>query len=341
MINDSSEDLFGRVMLSIDGTSPSSYEKDLISSPHVGGVILFSRNFISRKQIADLCDEILSIKKNILIAVDQEGGRVQRFDKEFTRLPSMQDLGDYAIKNNDFDICHDVGWLMSSELLASGIDISFAPVIDVDRNTSSIIGNRAFSDNPDLVSALATKFVNGMNKAGMQATGKHFPGHGGIFEDSHITEPFDNRNYADLSSRDIKPFIQLRDKLAAVMSAHIVFPKVDDKSVGFSSKWLKDILRDEIKFKGLVFSDDLSMKGSGEDTFSIKAINSIEAGCDMVLVCNHTDGASEVINYFEKENVSLSKTICKMKKSKFPSWNDLKNNNKRLETLEIIKSIGD
>lgn len=341
MINDSSEDLFGRVMLSIDGTSPSSYEKDLISSPHVGGVILFSRNFISRKQIADLCDEILSIKKNILIAVDQEGGRVQRFDKEFTRLPSMQDLGDYAIKNNDFDICHDVGWLMSSELLASGIDISFAPVIDVDRNTSSIIGNRAFSDNPDLVSALATKFVDGMNKAGMQATGKHFPGHGGIFEDSHITEPFDNRNYADLFSRDIKPFIQLRDKLAAVMSAHIVFPKVDDKSVGFSSKWLKDILRDEIKFKGLVFSDDLSMKGSGDDTFSIKAINSIEAGCDMVLVCNHTDGASEVINYFEKENVSLSKTICKMKKSKFPSWNDLKNNNKRLETLEIIKSIGD
>ena len=341
MTNTKSEDLFGRVMLSIEGTSLSFYEKDLISSSQVGGVIFFSRNFISRQQIADLCDEIFSIKANILIAVDQEGGRVQRFDKEFSKLPSMQELGDYSIKNNDYEICHDVGWLMSSELLASGIDISFAPVLDVDRDTSSIIGDRAFSDNPNLVSTLAKKFIEGMNTAGMKATGKHFPGHGGIFEDSHITEPSDNRNYEDLLNRDIKPFFDLKDKLGAVMSAHIVFPKVDDKSVGFSSKWLKDILRQEIHFNGLVFSDDLSMKGSGDKSFSSKAMNSIRAGCDMVLVCNHPDGVLEVVNYFEKENISLSEKIITMKKSKFPSWNDLINNKKRLEIHEIIKKIGD
>ena len=205
MTNTKSEDLFGRVMLSIEGTSLSLYEKELISSSQVGGVIFFSRNFISRQQIADLCDEIFSIKTNILIAVDQEGGRVQRFDKEFSKLPSMQELGDYSIKNNDYEICHDVGWLMSSELLASGIDISFAPVLDVDRDTSSIIGDRAFSDNPDLVSTLAKKFIEGMNTAGMKATGKHFPGHGGIFEDSHITEPSDNRKvFSSLISPVVK-----------------------------------------------------------------------------------------------------------------------------------------
>ena len=309
MTNTKSEDLFGRVMLSIAGTSLSFYEKDLISSSQVGGVIFFSRNFISRQQIADLCDEMFSIKANILIAVDQEGGRVQRFDKEFSKLPSMQELGDYSIKNNDYKICHDVGWLMS--------------------------------DNPNLVSTLAKKFIEGMNTAGMKATGKHFPGHGGIFEDSHITEPSDNRNYEDLLNRDIKPFFDLKDKLGAVMSAHRVFPKVDDKSVGFSSKWLKDILRQEINFNGLVFSDDLSMKGSGDKSFSSKAMNSIRVGCDMVLVCNHPDGVLEVVNYFEKENISLSEKIITMKKSKFPSWNDLINNKKRLEIHEIIKKIGD
>ena len=341
MNNPQSTDLYGRVMLSIEGTSLLSHEKDLISNPHVGGIIFFARNFISREQINSLCDEVLSIKRNIVIAVDQEGGRVQRFNKEFTKLPSMQQLGDYVIKNNDYEICHDVGWLMSSELLASGIDISFAPVLDVDRDTSSIIGDRAFSDDPNLVTALAKHFIDGMNAAGMQATGKHFPGHGGIFEDSHITEPTDSRNYLELSNKDIKPFVELKDHLAAVMSAHIVFPEVDDVSVGFSSKWLKDILRQEIKFNGIVFSDDLSMKGSGNEKFSMKSIKSIEAGCDMVLVCNDFQGASEVVRCFEKENMSLSKKIGIMKKSKSPTWNDLVSNEKRLKTLEVLKKIGD
>ena len=328
-------------MLDIGGTNLSDEDKFLIANKHVGGLIFFSRNFESFENIKNLINDVRNIKENIIIAVDQEGGRVQRFDKEFSKLPSMQELGDYSIKNNDFEICHDVGWLMSSELLASGIDISFAPVLDVDRDTSSIIGDRAFSDNPNLVSALAKKFIEGMNAAGMKATGKHFPGHGGIFEDSHITEPSDNRNYEDILNRDMKPFFDLKDKLGAVMSAHIVFPKVDDKSVGFSSKWLKDILRQEIHFNGVVFSDDLSMKGSGDKSFSSKAMNSIRAGCDMVLICNHPDGVLEVVNYFEKENVSLSEKIITMKKSKFPSWNDLKNNKKRLEILGIIKKIGD
>ena len=340
MSNSQSNDSYGRVMLSIEGTTLLPHEKDLISNPHVGGIIFFTRNFISREQINGLCDEIFSIKRNIVIAVDQEGGRVQRFNEAFSKLPSMQQLGDYAVKNNNYGICNDVGWLMSSELLASGIDISFAPVLDVDRDTSSIIGDRAFSDDSSLVIKLAKHFIDGMNAAGMQATGKHFPGHGGIFEDSHITEPTDSRSYSDLFNKDIRPFIDLKDDLAAVMSAHIVFPEVDDVSVGFSSKWLKDILRQEINFNGVVFSDDLSMKGSGAESFSVKSMKSIEAGCDMVLICNDFDGASEAVNFFTKENMSFSKKIGNMKKIKSPIWNDLINNEKRLKTIEVIKKIG-
>jgi len=171
----------GRLMMDIDGTSLSSVDIDLISNSKVGGLILFERNFSSKDQIADLCSQIKGIKNNILIAVDQEGGRVQRFKDGFTILPSMQSLSDYAAKSSNKEIFKEVGWLMAAELLAAGIDISFAPVLDVDRNTSSIIGNRSFSDEPSNVSKIAKEFISGMNEAGMQATGKHFPGHGGIF----------------------------------------------------------------------------------------------------------------------------------------------------------------
>lgn len=237
--------IFGRLMTSLEGTSLTFEDKKLLSNKHVGGIILFSKNFESQLQIQSLCSEIKAVKENIIIAVDQEGGRVQRFKNEFTVLPSMQNLGDYAIEKNNMTICHEIGWLMASELVASGIDISFAPVLDVDRETSSIIGNRSFSNDPKLLIKLARNFINGMNEAGMQATGKHFPGHGGIFEDSHIAEPVDTRSYEKLLEIDLKPFIELQNNLSVMMTAHITFPKVDDICVSYSGIWIKKNIKRE------------------------------------------------------------------------------------------------
>ena len=332
--------IFGRLMTSLEGTSLTFEDKKLLSNKHVGGIILFSKNFESQLQIQSLCSEIKAVKENIIIAVDQEGGRVQRFKNEFTILPSMQDLGDYAVQNNNMRISHEIGWLMASELVASGIDISFAPVLDVDRETSSIIGNRAFSNNPNLVSKLAGKFINGMNEAGMQATGKHFPGHGGIFEDSHISEPVDTRSYEKLLEIDLKPFIELQNNLSALMTAHITFPKVDDICVSYSDIWIKKILKEKLAFEGIVFSDDLSMKGAGDFSMGEKALKSIEAGCDMILVCNDYDGTMDVIDAFEKNDVQMLAKIKDLKNSADINWNDLENQDRVKEIKSLIKEMG-
>jgi beta-N-acetylhexosaminidase len=331
---------FGRLMTSLEGTSLTIEDKKLLSNKHVGGIILFSKNFESQPQIQSLCSEIKAVKENIIIAVDQEGGRVQRFKNEFTVLPSMQDLGDYAIKKNNMRICHEIGWLMAIELVASGIDISFAPVLDVDRETSSIIGNRSFSNDPNLLIKLARNFINGMNEAGMQATGKHFPGHGGIFEDSHISEPVDTRSYEKLLEIDLKPFIELQNNLSALMTAHITFPKVDDICVSYSDIWIKKILKEKLAFEGIVFSDDLSMEGAGNFSMGEKALKSIEAGCDMILVCNDYDGTMDVIDAFKKNDVQMSAKIKDLKNSADINWNDLENQDRVKDIKNLIKEMG-
>ena len=328
-------------MISIDGMTLSSSDKDLIRNRHVGGIILFTRNFHSQPQIEELCSEIKNIKNNIIIAVDQEGGRVQRFNGEYTQLPSMQVLGDYCISNNDYSFAADVGWLMSLELIASGVDISFAPVLDVDRNTSSIIGNRSFSNKPQNVVDIASHFIQGMSEAGMQATGKHFPGHGGIKEDSHIAEPIDTRSHNELMDTDLKPFIELKDKLSAVMTAHITYPDIDNVCVSFSEIWLKNVLQNNISFNGVIFSDDLTMKGAGNTSMDEKAIKALNAGCDMVLVCNDYKGANSVINRFEKEDIDLNSRIGMMQKTKTCNWDDLADNPRVIETKQIIKTLGE
>ena len=338
---DNNQNLFGRLMISIDGTTLSSSDKDLIRNRHVGGIILFTRNFHSQPQIEELCSEIKNIKNNIIIAVDQEGGRVQRFNGEYTQLPSMQVLGDYCISNNDYSFAADVGWLMSLELIASGVDISFAPVLDVDRNTSSIIGNRSFSNKPQNVVDIASHFIQGMSEAGMQATGKHFPGHGGIKEDSHIAESIDTRSHDDLIDNDLKPFIELKNKLSAVMTAHITYPDIDNACVSFSEIWLKNILQNNIGFNGVIFSDDLTMKGAGNTSMDEKAIKALNAGCDMVLVCNDYKGANSVINRFEKEDIDLNSRIGMMQKTKTCNWDDLADNPRVIETKQIIKTLGE
>ena len=328
-------------MISIDGMTLSSSDKDLIRNRHVGGIILFTRNFHSQPQIEELCSEIKNIKNNIIIAVDQEGGRVQRFNGEYTQLPSMQVLGDYCLNNNNYGFAADVGWLMSLELIASGVDISFAPVLDVDRNTSSIIGNRSFSNKPQNVVDIASHFIQGMSEAGMKATGKHFPGHGGIKEDSHIAEPIDIRSHNELMDTDLKPFIELKDKLSAVMTAHITYPDIDNVCVSFSEIWLKNVLQNNIGFNGVIFSDDLTMKGAGNTSMDEKAIKALNAGCDMVLVCNDYKGANSVINRFEKEDIDLNSRIGMMQKTKTCNWDDLADNPRVIETKQIIKTLGE
>ena len=338
---DNNQNLFGRLMISIDSTTLSSSDKDLIRNRHVGGIILFTRNFHSQPQIEELCSEIKNIKNNIIIAVDQEGGRVQRFNGEYTKLPSMQVLGDYCISNNDYSFAADVGWLMSLELIASGVDISFAPVLDVDRNTSSIIGNRSFSNKPQNVVDIASHFIQGMSEAGMKATGKHFPGHGGIKEDSHIAEPIDIRSHNELMDTDLKPFIELKDKLSAVMTAHITYPDIDNVCVSFSKIWLKNVLQNNIGFNGVIFSDDLTMKGAGNTSMDEKAKKALNAGCDMVLMCNDYKGANSIINCFEKEDIDLNSRIGMMQKTKTCNWDDLADNPRVIETKQIIKTLGE
>ena len=331
---------YGRLMLDIDGTSLSNEDKDLLMNKHVGGLIFFSRNFESFNQITNLVHEIRNIKENIIIAVDQEGGRVQRFNKEFTKIPTMQEVAKYANSNNDMSFLKEVGWLISSELIAAGIDLNFAPVLDIDDKTSSIIGDRAFANNALDVISLTSNFIDGMHEAGMKSTGKHFPGHGGIFEDSHIELAEDHRELDELMGLDIKPYIELSNKLDAIMCAHILFPNIDKYIPSYSRYWLKDILREKIKYKGLIFSDDLSMFGAGDLSFANKAVKSIEAGCDMILVCNNRYEAINVIEAFEKNDIDLSKKIHLMRKTSNTDWDDLSRNNRRSVVKEKLKTIG-
>jgi len=328
-------------MIDIQGTSLSYADIELINNNQVGGLILFERNFHSKEQIFDLCSEIKGIKRDILISVDQEGGRVQRFKSGFTKLPSMQVLSDYAASNSNsnINIFKEVGWLMAAELIAVGIDISFAPVLDVDRNTSSIIGNRSFSDIPSNVSSIAKEFISGMNEAGMQATGKHFPGHGGIFEDSHLLQPQDKRSLDELIKHDLIPFMDLKDDIGGIMCAHILFPEVDALSAGFSPFWIKEILRNRIGFKGVVFSDDLTMKGAGEYSYAERVNLSLSAGCDMVLICNNRDGVTEAITHMEQNNIGGSNIVSSMLSHSKILWEDLKNSDRRSKIREDLANI--
>jgi len=238
---------YGRLMLDISGTILSDDDKVLIRNKHVGGLIFFSRNFESFYQIKDLVAEIRNIKENIIIAVDHEGGRVQRFNKNFTNIPSMQKVTKFAYSNNDINFLKDVGWLIASELIAADIDINFAPVLDIDEKTSSIIGDRAFANNASDVISMASNFIDGMHEAGMKSTGKHFPGHGGIAEDSHNELVEDKRNLEELLIKDIRPYIELSNKLDAVMCAHVLFSNIDEEIPSYSKYWLKNILKGEIK----------------------------------------------------------------------------------------------
>jgi len=290
----------GPVVLDLDSTVLTEAEKQLLQHDAVGGVILFSRNIESYSQLEALIVSIREQRSELLICVDQEGGRVQRCRDGFTRIPPMQVFDQLYEQNSDeaLALAQDCGWLLASEVLAIGIDYSFTPVLDVDEEFCSVIGDRAFSASAARVSELGGAFIAGAQEAGMAVTGKHFPGHGSVRGDSHLELPVDERSMLEITEKDLLPFQQLKGSLDAVMPAHILFPEIDPKAaVGFSKVWLQDVLRQQLGFKGVIFSDDLTMEGATQvGSYIDRARAAIEAGCDMVLVCNNREGALSVLN---------------------------------------------
>ena len=284
------------VMIDLEGLELSSEESELLNHPLTGGIIFFSRNYESVKQLSTLIKAVRkATKKDLLIAVDHEGGRVQRFRSEFTELPAIASL---AESQNPTQSAYSHGWLMASEVRAMGIDFSFAPVLDINYGVSGVIGDRSFNRDPKVISNLASEYIKGMREAGMASTGKHFPGHGAVVEDSHLEIPVDHRSKEQIWQEDIIPFADLiKQGLDAVMPAHVIYEALDDKPAGFSKYWLKQVLRDELKFDGVIFSDDLSMEGASvAGDFASRAEAATEAGCDMVLVCNNREGAIQVLD---------------------------------------------
>ena len=301
----------GPVMLDIEGLALSPADRDLLREPAVGGVILFSRNFESVDQVTDLVSEIRALRSPpLLVAVDHEGGRVQRFRDGFTQIPPMRHIGREYDRDRDsgLAIARQAGWLIASELRAAGIDLSFGPCVDLDWGISEIIGNRSFHRKPEAVSELAGAFARGLRSAGMAAVAKHFPGHGAVVADSHLKLPVDRREYG-LILDDMRPYDSMISTgvIAGVMLAHIVYREIDSLPAGFSEYWIQRELRSRLGFGGAVFCDDLSMKATASyGSMAERAKLSLQAGCDMILVCNDRDRAHRAVDALNDYSNPLS-----------------------------------
>ena len=308
----------GPVMLGVEGLELTAADRDRLAHPLTGGAILFTRNYASPSQLEKLCAAIHSLRDPpLLIAVDHEGGRVQRFREGFTALPAMRSLGDLW----DRDLAAGareaarIGWVLASELRQRGVDFSFAPVLDLDHGTSSVIGDRAFHRDPNVVAHLAAAFCEGLGTGGMAAVGKHFPGHGFVTADSHIDLPRDERTLETIASDDLIPFAALaRRGLAAIMPAHVVYAEVDAKPAGYSRVWLQDILRGRLGFDGLVISDDLDMAAAAaEGDIVARANAAVAAGCDLVLACNDFAAAEDLLaRWTPPSSPNLARRLAKM-----------------------------
>ena len=298
----------GPLMLDLSGTSLTAEEREILQHPVAGGIILFSRNFESPEQISELVSSIHRLRDpSLLVAVDQEGGRVQRFRNGFTRLPPASWIGQLYNQHSAKEarsIVQSMGWLMATELRSVGVDFSFAPVLDLGKGISHVIGNRAFHDVPDVVAQLAHSWMMGVHEAGMAAVGKHFPGHGGVKEDSHHELPVDHRRPEDILMEDLLPFQRMIDYgMEAIMPAHVIYEQAAEELAGFSRFWLQEVLRRRLGFQGVIFSDDLTMTAAGmAGSYSDRAHAALEAGCDMILVCNNQAGAIEVLEALTNYN---------------------------------------
>lgn len=323
------------IMLDFAGYELSPEEKEILGHPLVGGAILFTRNFHDQQQLNELIQQARHYARNdILIAVDHEGGRVQRFREGFSQIPAMGAIRKTCYDNMEqaCDFARTFGWLMASEVQAFDMDISFAPVLDI-HGVSDVIGDRSFSEDPEEIVLLASAFISGMHQAGMKATGKHFPGHGSVKEDSHIALPVDRREKAEIFALDMTVFEKIHQKqqLDAVMPAHVIYPDVDEMPAGFSKVWVQDVLRKQMQFDGVVFSDDLSMEGAVHiGSFTERAVKALEAGCDMALVCNNPTAAIEILDNVPQSyiNSTSQNRVKRLRKTHNQSFEALKQQEK-------------
>lgn len=300
----------GPFILDVNSYELDGEERELLAHPAVGGVIFFSRNYHDRAQLSALVKAIRAVKPGLLITVDHEGGRVQRFRDGFFPLPAPGRLAQYSGPDK-ITLLQDAGWLMAAELSAHDIDLSFAPVLDLERG-SEVIGDRSFGSEPEEVINHARAYIQGMHSAGMAAVAKHFPGHGSVRADSHKESPVDSRDFNEIARADMVPFKTLIGEglVQGMMPAHVIYSSVDAQPAGFSAFWLKQILRQQLGFNGLIFSDDLTMEGAAvAGSYAERAHCALQAGCDLLLACNHRAGAVEIIDalphYVQRDLSSL------------------------------------
>jgi beta-N-acetylhexosaminidase len=299
------------LILDIAGTALTPADRKRLAHPMTGGLILFGRNWQDRATLASLCEEVKSLRPDMLICVDHEGGRVQRFRTDgFTHLPPMRALGELWMKDTGgqgtgamaaTNAATAAGYVLGAELRACGVDFSFTPVLDLDYGESSVIGDRSFHRDPRVVALLAKSLMHGLLRAGVANCGKHFPGHGFVKADSHVDIPVDKRSLKAILADDAAPYQWLNTTLTSVMPAHVIYPKVDARPAGFSSRWLNDILRRQLGFGGAVISDDLSMAGARlidgrEVSYAEAAVAALNAGCDLVPLCNQSVGDGQAVD---------------------------------------------
>ena len=295
------------VLLDLPELSLTSEDKELLQHPSVAGVILFTRNYADQQQLLALTREIQAQGRRMVIAVDHEGGRVQRFTNGFTKIPAMRCFGEQYRVDKQAAVVELQAAIstMVKELLACGVNVTLAPVLDVEQGISDIIGERSFSDQTSEIIALAKVVCDTMHAFGMPTIGKHFPGHGGVVADSHTDLPVDPRSLTELEQLDLKPFVALVSDLDAIMPAHVQYSEVDDRPAGYSPVWLQEILRKQLKFNGVIISDDLTMAGAASlGSYEDRAFAALEAGCDLVCVCQNRAGAIEVLESLERYNQS-------------------------------------
>lgn len=315
------------IILDVKSTQLERSEWANLQHPETSGVILFGRNCDSLEQTRALTDAIREVNPNLVIYIDQEGGRVQRLKDKVGALPAMNTLGLMARQSEQQakDYAFLIGWLMASHVKAAGVDVSFAPVLDRDYQHSKVIGDRAFADSIEGIVNLASEFMRGMNEAGMATVGKHFPGHGFVVPDSHLELPIDERPFEIIAADDMVIFERLSAQLSAVMPAHIVFEKVHPKPTCFSDYWLQNILRKQLAFEGLVFSDDLSMQGAAViGGFAERVTEALQAGCDQVLVCNTPEAQREALQAAQQcQTIEQGIVLQGFKAVHYPSWDEV------------------
>lgn len=321
----------GPIILDIEGLHLTAEDRALLMHPLVGGVIFFRRNYHCVEQMIELVASIRAIRPALLLCVDQEGGRVQRFLEGMTRLPPLRVLGEAADERGILEagmLAYRMGRLMASEIRGLGLDLSFAPVLDLDRGVSEVIGDRAFHRDPVMVSRLAISYIEGMRSVGMSAVGKHFPGHGAVSLDSHVALPCDPRSLAELEE-DLYPFKELiREHMAGIMPAHIIYTQVvPDLPVGFSPYWLRTILRESYGFQGTIVSDDLSMEGAAiMGDYTARAEQALRAGCDYILICNNRAAVKNVLDslLFESSDENYANRFNLLGKGAVPGWHEVR-----------------